>query len=1341
MGIKKVGLSILSIFLIFLIVMSSIIGFFDVFVFAQDDGAQGSSGKIVEKEKMLVALSVPSAPGPAPGPAPAPAPNPDPILASEPLLVSSPDSFLKDVQKVEVDLFSGAASYNYPLWVPQGRAEITPKLGLSYSSNMRQFDSIVGYGWSLPTNAIFRSTERGTNHLYSDNDFTADIWGNTTELIVTNTGLGEYSSKIESDFQKYVFNNNSWIVTDKFGTKYYFGQNSASRQEDPANANHVYKWLLSRVEDMNGNYMTFSYFEDAGQIYPSNIRYTGYGNDPGIYEIQFERRARTSYTNYERGFKTTTRYLISRIKVIYYNSGSPELIRSYDLDHTVENVAVVYLSEITVKNGASSLPSINFSYFDKTNSIDHKAINLLKRIDYPYGAKEYLYYKSSTAYRLGAGLANSKLPFVVHTLYQKKLKPDPGGSMYTTEYKYTGGHYYYDNLDAFKKQYAGFHEVEIIDPVGNVQKLFFHQSEFSPDNAQSRAKGEFADHISKRGRIYRYEQYDDSGNLYETVINKWDRQQLPDMDPNEERNFIFLSRETSVSYDGNQNKRVRAKEMTYDSYGNIHTLKDYGQVNFGDDSGNFSDVGNDKIDITKTYINNGPLHIHGLLNRQIKTNASTVVIGDEKYFYDSLPFNQATKGNLTRIDKLINAPSSYVREEMAYNSYGLPIQKTNARGYSENIDYDSYNLYPARITNSKGHVVTLTCHYLSGRRASATDPNGAKVVNEYDVFGRLDRTRVSNPDSPSVLLLQDDYSYAMSSWPISITKDSYAYHNDVNGNAVVVTQKTYYDGLGRSIQVLQEAEGGNQFIVVNSIYDSRGNLAKETLPITVAGIGFRAPASNAIGTTCTYDALNRQKRVTNSLGTTSIVYDVWEKRVTDPNGKKKDFINNARDNLVGVKEYWRGTPYLTSYTYNGNNNLIKIKDTKGNERSITYDLLGRQLRNEDLHTSNDGTFGVWNYVYDENGNITQTTDPENQVVQFTYDELDRILTQDSTSRNGVEVNYIYDQGQYGIGRLSEVNVAVGTYYDYSPEVIENYTYDLLGRVEDEEIVIDGRSFETKFEYDLTGKVERIGYPDGFEVLYKVNNVNWIEKIQRKEAGRVRDVITNIDYSPHGKMVSVQNANGVVTTDVFDINRLYRLTHKETVYNGNKIQDLDYTYDAVGNLTRLEDNSQTDTAKTSVFSYDDLYRLVQAVVTGAANGQNYVRTYFYNILGNITNRSDVGTYTYAGGNFGTSNAVFTNPHAVTQAGTQQFSYDRNGNLVSDGTWNYNYNFQDYLVDSDDGQKNIKYLYNSEGGRVYKRNMITNKKTYYANKYYDVESGVIKRHIFINDLKVATALKKP
>jgi YD repeat-containing protein len=1251
-----------------------------------------------------------------------------------------PNTFLDDIRKVEADLFSGAASYAYPLWVPKGRLSMTPAMNLGYSSNVQRYDSIIGFGWSLPTNGIFRSTEKGANHLYTDNDFTADIWGSSEELISTDSGAGEYAPKNEGSFTKYLFQNSAWVATGTNGTKYFFGQSVASRQADPNDANRIYKWMLDRVEDANGNFITLTYFKDAGQIYPETIRYTNHGNDTGIYEIKFTRTDRSPYSNYERGYKTTTNYLIDEIQVYSYDTGPAKLIRSYDLDYTSRNNAVVYLTRITVRSGDDILPSIQLSYYDKTNGAEFSTIDALKEINYPYGAKETLFYKASTAYRINGILNNSGLPFVVHTLYKKTLQPNIAGPAYITQYEYSGGHYYYDNLDAFKKQYAGFHEVTVTDPVGNIQKLFYHQSEFSSDNAESAPKGEFEDHISKRGRVYRSEQYDDQDHLYSVSMNKWEKLQLPDDNPEKERFFVYLTREMQKEYDGNGSERSRAVERTYDAFGNVVQETDFGRVNPTDDAGNFSDLLQDKRVVIHTYASNDAKNIHSLPSEDIKKDFAGTTIGYAKYYYDGLALHQVSIGNKTKTEVLSIAPNTYISTETVFNGFGLPTEYKNARGYSTVLTYDSVNLYPASLINAKSQTMSMRYHYPSGNRSSITDANGAKTTNEYDNFGRITEQKVSNPANPAQLVVQADYFYDTFNQPIGITQNTYAQNNDIDAQPIVVTQKSYFDGLGRPIQVRQEAEGNNQFTVTGRSYDERGNLKKETLPVEESGLAYTAPADGAVGTSYDYDAVNRQIKATNPLGSTSIVYDDWEQRITDPNGKKKDLIFDANRNLITIKEYLGNTPYSTTYEYDANDNLTKITDAENNIRTMTYDLLGRRTALQDLHTSNDSTFGTWTYSYDENGNMISSTDPKNQTIQTTYDELDRPLLSDFTGKNGIEVTYAYDQGQYGIGRLTSVSIPQGAEYAESESVNKTINYDIIGRAQTETLTVGEKNFNTSYAYDLAGNILEVTYPDDLKIRYGFNNAGLIENVTRTEDAVTKNVVNNIEYAPTGAITFISYADGSQTTDTFNINQLYRLTHRETNLNNIKLQDILYTYDAVGNLTNLQDTSETNTARVSTYTYDDLYRLTQVSTTDVASGQDYTQSYTYSILGNITDHSENGAYIYAGGNSNTANGVDSNPHAVTSIGAAQYSYDKNGNLTDDGTWTHTFNFQNFLTTSTDGNKTINYLYDAGGNRILKDNITANKKTYYINNFYDIEESVAKRHIYVNDRKVATVPKK-
>lgn len=96
--------------------------------------------------------------------------------------------------------------------------------------------------------------------------------------------------------------------------------------------------------------------------------------------------------------------------------------------------------------------------------------------------------------------------------------------------------------------------------------------------------------------------------------------------------------------------------------------------------------------------------------------------------------------------------------------------------------------------------------------------------------------------------------------------------------------------------------------------------------------------------------------------------------------------------------------------------------------------------------------------------------------------------------------------------------------------------------------------------------------------------------------------------------------------------------------GNSRQNLNYVFDAVGNLTSRND---ANAGLTESFGYDNLYRLTSASVNGGTP-----ITVAYAANGNITNKSDVGAYSYG-----------SRLHAVATAGGNSFGYDANGNVTS------------------------------------------------------------------------------
>lgn len=1234
----------------------------------------------------------------------------------------NPLTFLKGLNGTfEADLFTGAATYHLPLWIPDGRTGMQPTIGLNYSSNNRRLDSYVGYGWALSNSGIYRSTPQGINKLYEKNDFSMELFGSTGDLINVNSATGKYASKVESDFSDFVFQNNTWTMTDTKGTKYYFGLSDATRQNDPGNSSHVYKWLLQKIQDRNGNYITFTYFKDNGQIYPDTIRYTGNGADQGLYEIKFIRTPNTyPITSFITGFKVKTGYLIDRIDVQAYTGGQPQLVRSYDLNYTYGNNALPKLTEVVTKSGPLQLPPLQFFYFDGTQS-PRGPMGVLRKIQYPAGAVQEMSYKKSTAYRTPAqGVANRYLPFDVDTVYQMKQRSSQNDPEALYTYDYSDGHYYFDSLDAYKKEYAGFHKVKITDPASNTRTLYFHQSEFSKDTAQSAPEGEFQDHISKKGHIYREEVRDSGGNLFDVVIRKWDKRSETDDDPKKERWFPFLARETLLTYDGDATKRSKATEYTYDQYGNITQTVDYGEVTLTDNSGNFIDILQDKIIHTTEFIYNTPNYLLAFPKlEQLRDNTSTL-IGETKSYYDTLAYGQIDKGNLTKEEKLITAPSTYQTSQFQYNTYGLVTKITNPRLYETNIVYEpTYNLFPQTVTNAKNQATQYSYNVLYGVPSDITDPNGAKITNIYEGLGRITEIKKTNPASPAQQLTAGTFAYNTASYPSSITSTLLTQNQGIDRISV-----SYVDGFERPLQTKVEAEGLNKYTVTSNAYDLRGNLQKTYLPKFTTGSSYEALNANDPATSFTYDVLNRQLTAVTSVGTTATQYSDWKTTVTDSDGKKKDYLNDAQGNLVEVKEYLGVTPYSTVYTYNPLNQLTKITDAKGNIRNMTYDLLGRKLTQQDLHTSNDTTFGTWSYGYDSNSNLTSSTDPKNQNVLYTYDQLDRPLTENYQGQAGTEVTYTYDAGTYGIGHLTSVT---------TPSIQKSFSYDILGRNTQEQKIINAQTYTTAFGYDLAGNVLSVTYPDNISVTYAYNNAATLNAVNKGGS----PIVSNIDYAPTNAVSTLAFANGVTTVNTYDPQKLYRLTDRDTTKGANKLQDIAYQYSPVGNVTQIVDASNHNGAKTAVYSYDDLHRLSSATITNAANSQNYTHNYTYSIIGNILTRTDAsGTYVYAGGNSGTSIGTIANPHAVTSVGSTNYSYDANGNLTSNGTWTHSWDYKDRLTSSTSGPVTLNYSYDESGNRIKKVNQSTGKTTVYVNQYYDVEGAATKKYLYAGGLKVAT-----
>jgi YD repeat-containing protein len=106
----------------------------------------------------------------------------------------------------------------------------------------------------------------------------------------------------------------------------------------------------------------------------------------------------------------------------------------------------------------------------------------------------------------------------------------------------------------------------------------------------------------------------------------------------------------------------------------------------------------------------------------------------------------------------------------------------------------------------------------------------------------------------------------------------------------------------------------------------------------------------------------------------------------------------------------------------------------------------------------------------------------------------------------------------------------------------------------------------------------------------------------------------------GNITQFTLGNGVVTTQTYDANT-QRIDTIRAVNGSLVIQDQDYGFDALGNLTSREDRKF---GVTQSFCYDGLNRLKAARFIGCSSAVN---DFTYDALGNLTTKEGIAGYTH------------------------------------------------------------------------------------------------------------------
>jgi RHS repeat-associated protein len=237
----------------------------------------------------------------------------------------------------------------------------------------------------------------------------------------------------------------------------------------------------------------------------------------------------------------------------------------------------------------------------------------------------------------------------------------------------------------------------------------------------------------------------------------------------------------------------------------------------------------------------------------------------------------------------------------------------------------------------------------------------------------------------------------------------------------------------------------------------------------------------------------------------------------------------------------------TTYTYDGKNNAKSVTLPTGAAASAAYttgvSCPGTGGNDYQMKCSTDSAGNGKRYDYDANGNIKSISDTTSggtgaEAFEYTYHGIDgescggfegQVCT--ATDGNGNVTEHTYDAD----GNLTTVTPP-------APLGTTTYTYDSLGRVTS---VTDGNGDTTDYKYNERDDIIEIEYDNG--------------------------ALFATEYYPSGLKKSETDTDltdTLVRVKTFEWDVWGRLTKED---GANTKDDVTYTYDPVGNLTRFDDN--------------------------------------------------------------------------------------------------------------------------------------------------------------------------
>ncbi len=596
-----------------------------------------------------------------------------------------------------------------------------------------------------------------------------------------------------------------------------------------------------------------------------------------------------------------------------------------------------------------------------------------------------------------------------------------------------------------------------------------------------------------------------------------------------------------------------------------------------------------------------------------------------------------------------SALDEYLRKEYQYDTYGNvirssvcsygvncasdPEDKLNDLHHIHRVTYTEYDdegRYVVRALNGYGQVISeVISRNELGLVTEAMDIDKIKTISVYGTFGQSYFTKTVDGNWGQIV------SYSCND--ITCPQGAVVMSRSVDANGA--ESLSYVDALGRTLKTEATSFDG-RYVHQQNRFDLRGRAVQSSNPYF--------DGDTIYWTVTTLDNLNRPTLVTYPDNSTSqVFYDGFDTngyvtaiRTRNDLGQYEIQYKNTLGELVRKVDSDNNS---LTYVYNNTDQLVEVKLNGVTQSIIEYDSLGRKNKMWDYDSGAQNN-AFWSYSYNAADELIEQIDPKGQISRMYRDRLGRDIRKQYYDSANVLVNdirWIFNNDVVGDSSLGKL---VKEYDLLDSDLIIEPKYDVLGRNHQTITTINQQSFSYTVFYDHLGRAYKNIDVSGEGEVSIFNNYGYVKEVRNADSSN--QLYRRIDkMDAFGNETQITYGNGVTTYGTYD-ERTGRLAMIDSVgANNSEVQALDYQWDTLGRLTsRVDKNQQED------FTYDMLNRVTHV---------NGVEKYRYDVKGNIIWKHDVGDYIYGG----SCNGIQAGHHAVTQAGSQSYCYDINGNMIS------------------------------------------------------------------------------